>query len=445
MSTAHPEPINLESTLPDSLELRVLSGAHQNAHSPVEQHARIGLDPDCDIVLSDLPPGFQPQHLELDDQGWSISTTASESDQPVWLATPYQQARQLGGIWITVCTPDSPWPELPLAEDTTADEPAQPADIQTGTTDTPSVSPTSSTMQPASPSWARRAGLTLITLLTLIVVLMIMLMPRAKSDPPDLPDPNLAREQSIGKITAIIEQLGLASRLHISIRSDDMVQVSGWVRDTQEHDRLASALSQVWPMPAMQVSNESQALQLARHALAGVDIVYEARYEGDGRMSVTGIARDADSRSTAVEAVRRQLPGMAVMSNDIFMAPDVARTLSDELLSAGLTPVTLNWAGRQLQVRSDALDAEQIMTVQGVLERFNQTHFGVATLQSSVPARANSVPFKIRSVVSGETPYLVLGDGTKLLLGGTYKHYRLSGIDEHQLTFDGPYPAIVLR
>jgi type III secretion protein D len=55
------------------------------------------------------------------------------------------------------------------------------------------------------------------------------------------------------------------------------------------------------------------------------------------------------------------------------------------------------------------------------------------------------VPFGILSVVSGKTPFIVLEDGSKLLVGGTYRHYRLIGIEERRLIFDGPRPAIILR
>jgi len=55
------------------------------------------------------------------------------------------------------------------------------------------------------------------------------------------------------------------------------------------------------------------------------------------------------------------------------------------------------------------------------------------------------VPFGILSVVGGDTPFIVLEDGQKLLVGGTYRNYRLISIEDNQLTFDGPRPAIVLR
>ena len=58
---------------------------------------------------------------------------------------------------------------------------------------------------------------------------------------------------------------------------------------------------------------------------------------------------------------------------------------------------------------------------------------------------ADSVPFGIRLVVSGPQPFIVLDNGNKLLVGGTYMRYRLIAVEPTRLVFDGPRPAIVLR
>ena len=83
-----------------------------------------------------------------------------------------------------------------------------------------------------------------------------------------------------------------------------------------------------------------------------------------------------------------------------------------------------------------------------VVDQFNTTHFGVAMLGkpslTDMPF-ADSVPFGIRLVVSGPQPFIVLDNGNKLLVGGTYMRYRLIAVEPTRLVFDGPRPAIVLR
>ncbi len=453
-------PLAVGPAIDGPLELRILSGIHQGARCPARHGALIGAHPDHDIVLADAGLPAQAAKLKLGPAAWD----ASPDPQDLALASdptiPYNEPLSLGSIWITVAHPSDPWPALsiPLMAEPGAPEPEH-ADAPRDSTDTPPHTgpdgpvttaqalsfPAATTTGRLRRSWAVRASLVVLLLAIAVAGLIAGLLPRTASAPPPAFNPRLAIEQSIGKITAVIEQLGLASRLHVSITPDDVAQVSGWVRNEEERNHLAAALVQIWPMPAMQVSNEAEALSTADQTLKGFGVIYEPRYEGDGRLSVAGVASDPDTRSMAMEAVRAQLPGMTIMGNGILLAPDVANELGRDLAAAGLGSVALIWHRHQLQVNADALDAGQMITVRTILERFNQTHFSVAALAQSDEPYADAVPFKIRSIVSGETPFLVLDNGTKLLVGGTHQHYRLSKIEDHQLIFDGPRPAIVLR
>ena len=222
-------------------------------------------------------------------------------------------------------------------------------------------------------------------------------------------------------------------------------QVSGWVRDAAERDTLASALAQIWPMPAMQISIEADAIRTARRILDGYAVKFEPRYDGDGRMSILGIAAGDADRAAALEAVRAQLPGMAVMGNTILLAPAVSDALTREFAAASLSGIALTWDRHRLQADASRLDDDQMARFETILADFNRRFFDVAALPDGDRPAASTVPFGILSVVGGDAPFIVLEDGSKLLVGGTYRRYRLTGIEEKRLTFDGPRPAIVLR
>ncbi|WZB66636.1 hypothetical protein WJ971_00645 [Achromobacter xylosoxidans] len=55
------------------------------------------------------------------------------------------------------------------------------------------------------------------------------------------------------------------------------------------------------------------------------------------------------------------------------------------------------------------------------------------------------MPFVIRSVVGGAQPFVVLEDGSKLLVGGVYRKYRLVAVENTRIIFEGPRTAIVTR
>ncbi|MBJ7265311.1 MAG: type III secretion system inner membrane ring subunit SctD, partial [Burkholderiaceae bacterium] len=169
------------------------------------------------------------------------------------------------------------------------------------------------------------------------------------------------------------------------------------------------------------------------------------RYDGAGRLTVLGIAASPEERSAALDALRSQLPGMTVVGNDILLAPTVADTLSNALTDAGLGGIALTWRDNKLEAGAGGLDDIQLAELETVLAQFNSRHFGVATLATASRQYADTVPFRIRSVVGGPAPFIVLEDGSKLLVGGTYKRYRLTAIEDKRLLFDGPRSAIVLR
>ncbi|WYX61161.1 EscD/YscD/HrpQ family type III secretion system periplasmic domain-containing protein [Achromobacter xylosoxidans] len=135
-----------------------------------------------------------------------------------------------------------------------------------------------------------------------------------------------------------------------------------------------------------------------------------------------------------------------MLGNDIALAQQVSDTLSSRLVDAGLSGVTLTWKPDHLEIAAGALDDDQQARLQETLDDFNKSHLGVARLAAaSATAAADSVPFVIRSVVGGAQPFVVLEDGSKLLVGGVYRKYRLVAVENTRIIFEGPRTAIVTR
>lgn len=454
----------------EALELRVLSGLHREASCLAEDGAVLGADPGCDVVLADDGLGARAARLRIGPQGWDLGPDQDAAAGSAEPATPFNQPMPLGPVWITVARRSDPWTAVPVAANdgdagaaapaiavAAAAAPAQPAPAAPDATAVDSAAPIAARdSRPAMPApaaprkrdaWPMMLGLAAVALTILVVIAMAWLLPSTPK-PVERPDPRVVAERSIGQITAALERLGLASRLHVAMSRDGTVMVSGWVRNAAEQDRVAQALSQIWPMPAMRVSAEDAAVNSAASTLKAFRVRYAPRYDGDGRMTILGIASSARERASALDAVRAQLPGMTVLGNDIVLAPDVADALSAELAEAGLSGVALAWKSDRLEASSAGLDDEQLTRLQAVVARFNATHLDVVALAQPAAADrqfADTVPFGIRSVVGGPQPFVVLEDGSKLLVGGTYKQYRLTAVEPKRLVFEGPRPAIVLR
>ena len=81
-----------------------------------------------------------------------------------------------------------------------------------------------------------------------------------------------------------------------------------------------------------------------------------------------------------------------------------------------------------------------------MVDEFNKKYWNIAQLGSAKPETvADSVPFAIRSVIGGPQPFIVLADGSKVLVGGMHKKYKLIAVEDKRLIFDGPRRPIVKR
>lgn len=438
----------------EALELRVLSGVHRDARCLVADGSLVGADPACDIVLADDGMGPRAARVRIGEGGWDLALDdAAPAQQP---ATPFNRPVPLGPVWITVARRGDPWTNAPdaandalapaAAEAEAAPGPVPPASADEAARPQERRPPPPAPLRRKRDSWPMLLGLGAVVL-TIIVAIFLALMPQSTARRAPQVDPRLAAaEKSVGQISAIFERMGLASRLHVSMARNGMVTVSGWVRNAAEQDAVAAALSQVWPMPAMRISNEEDVVRTARGALRAFNVRYEPRYEGDGRLVVAGIASSARERASALDALRAQLPGMTVLGNDIALTQQLSDTLSSELVDAGLSGITLTWKPDHLEIAAGALDDEQQARLRDVLDDFNQSHLGVARLAAASAApTADSVPFVIRSVVGGAQPFIVLEDGSKLLVGGVYRKYRLVAVENTRIIFEGPRTAIVTR
>lgn len=451
----------------EALELRVLSGLHRDARCLAADGAVLGADPACDIVLADDGMGPRAARLRIGETGWDLANDDGAPADPAGgqPRTPFNRPVPLGPVWITVARRGDPWANPPDAANdalgggaaaaAAADDAAAPSVAPAAAAPNPDEERLLERRLPLPPiqgrrrkrdSWPVLLGLAAVVL-TVVVAIFLAWMPQSTASRAPQVDPRLAAaEKSVGQISAVFERMGLASRLHVSMARDGVVTVSGWVRKAAEQDAVAAALSQIWPMPAMRISNEDAAVRTASTALRAFNVRYEPRYEGDGRLIVAGIASSARERASALDALRAQLPGMTVLGNDIALAQQVSDTLSSRLVDAGLSGVTLTWKPDHLEIAAGALDDDQQARLQETLDDFNKSHLGVARLAAaSATAAADSVPFVIRSVVGGAQPFVVLEDGSKLLVGGVYRKYRLVAVENTRIIFEGPRTAIVTR
>ena len=432
------------------LELRVLVGLHREARCAVHDGATVGSDSACDIVLSDEGIAAHAGRIRLTENGWSLSADESSEDRATMA---WNEALSIGQAWITVAPEDAPWivpnivsipdeSDIALSSDDNA-----PASRDAGTAPIPPSTPPQLSVEAekkALLAWPTLLVLGAVTLVILSAIALIAVSTGTFSSKSATRQATV--EQSLGQISAALDRLGLSSTVHVALSKAGTVTVSGWVRDKTQYEALASAMSQIWPMPAIRISLESEAILTVRSILQRFSVKYDPLYQGNGRLEIVGIASSARERAAALDAVRAQLSGLTVLGSAIELAQEVSDAFAEKLNRLGLSGITLTWQSGHLEVLPPQLDEAHQEKLEAAVDAFNKQYWNVAQL-GGAPATtvADTVPFTIRSVIGGPQPFIVLADGNKLLVGGTYKKYQLTAVEDTRIIFDGPRRAIVTR
>ncbi|MBN3268873.1 EscD/YscD/HrpQ family type III secretion system inner membrane ring protein [Bordetella bronchiseptica] len=431
-----------------AMEFRVLSGAQCMARCPAVHGARVGANPHCDIVLTGEDMPEVAGWLEIDPSGWRLAgamTPGLDARAPD-LPVAFNEPVPLGTIWITVAAPSAPWPapQPPAAPHA----PCGPDSSATALHDDPgSASPPSAgALMPrrrAYRPWPRLA-LSAAAIVVLVGLASALVSVTAPAAPPAARAPTTAAP--LIRAAALIDSLGLTEQLQAAYGRGGVLTVTGWVHDETEFARVARALAQLAPRPAMQVSRQDEARALACDVLAAFGVRYMARPYGNGHLAISGIASDAHERAAALHAVRMRLPGMTILDRDVRLAGEVSAQLAAQLADERLDGVKLSWHANRLDADPGELDAGRMARLRELVAAFNQRNYDVVRLPATAArATRNHAPFEIRSVVSGPQPYLMLADGSRLLVGGLRNQYRLTAIESGRLVFDGPEPVIVTR
>ncbi|WP_298208948.1 type III secretion system inner membrane ring subunit SctD [Acidovorax sp.] len=492
-----------------AVELRVLSGRHAGARALLAGGERVGPDDGCDLILTDLGlPLDVGAWVQIAAGHWWVRSTpedaASADTSPPWVAEqPLGSAAYLGQVAVTVSLADAPWQAVPQglapvgptlepdgdAEATAptagddggpssgADQdpvmravPQQDGNAQAvpgrgGAADVLPREPSAPAVKTGPrrrwhPAWIIGAALAALLLSVFWSVLQgRAAAPAAVAPLAAAPAIDLERQQRlVREVQLAIARVDPALRLRIDALPAGGVRVSGWVADIAQLDRLAEGLADVRPVPALSVRTASDLMDDLIDA-GGPD-VQALRYEllGEGRVRAYGLVMAKSDRDKVLALVRARVPPGIDIVDGLRVASDQGGAVQEWLRTAGFAGAEARWDGEQMVVGLD-IGSQERARLESVLARPATPLAGIpfvlrarevsrSVAQAPAPpahASAAPLPFRIRSVVGGAVPYVVLGDGSKLQPGGRRAGWRLVAVEPDRLVFDGPRSLVVLR
>lgn len=467
-----------------------------------------GDDCDLIVSDMALPPGAQAWLLaaaghwkvlaQPRQAGAANDATGPDAADDAWVPpTAWGGVARLGGVAITVSAPHASWQAVPpddAVATASAPAPAAMADGPTPLQDasvqgaaapapapgeqlTPSpvdaAAPAVQVQTPAvararnwHPAWVVGAALCVLLLGVFTSLLTGRgpgpAAPSAAALAAGAASVDAARQQQMLRdIQRAIAVVDPALRLQADVLPDGRARVSGWVAGIEQFDRLAEGLAGIRPTPALAVRTASDLLDdlMAVGSTTGASLRFELL--GAGRVKASGPVLTTAERDRVLAQLRERLPAGIEMVDALRVAEQQGPAIQDWLRLAGFGAAAARWdaTSQQMALALDIAPGRR-PALESLLAREGTPLSGIAftllvreTAQAAasaagaplVHASVAPLPFRIRGVVGGPAPYVVLADGSKLQPGGQRAGWRLAEIEPDRLVFEGPRRLVVLR
>lgn len=473
----------------EPLELRILTGHHAGVTARVRDGDRLGSAADCDLILADAGVPADGVALTLATDTWALGDL-----DPL----AHNQPLRFGPVWLTVAQAGQPWPPVPVdaasADDGSQDgAPAdegvaagedsgmgkgdgvgeeadatgdgasaalEAADADTTGAQAPDSAPGTGNAPPngivdgpgrggqrqgdqaaggaggAAGSRGRRMAMRVLTVLVLLVgvALGMLLWRPADGTASDGDAGSTADRDSItrAELAALVERLQPRHRIRVERDDSGRLVLTGWVDSRADQEAVADAMTRVWPMPALRLKVADDVLRDVHDILADVPVYLRASITND-RLAVHGIADGVSTVQEASARIGALYPDLDIDVADVVPVADISTRVQAELDAAGVQNVQPAWEDGYLMLDVADLPGVQQAQVRQLAQRLNAQLW--QRVRVAGPDAPQSLPFRIRSVVSGPQPYVVFPDGKRLTIGGIHHGLRLTAVNPDHIVF----------
>ncbi|HVL10343.1 MAG TPA: type III secretion system inner membrane ring subunit SctD [Burkholderiaceae bacterium] len=472
-------------------ELRILSGLHAGAVVPVESQLVIGSDPECDIILDD--DGIAPRHARLIIEGdhWALFEPEADLDatgtalpEPIAAGTLGEPCTH-GPLCFAIEPADTPWKSQQDYHDAAA--------MQAAATAAAAEAAAESAPQPASPpaahpvtaggTWQawhttlreRLAGALRgvrlpqwrrVPRFAMVIVWIVLLggagvaafmQYQSLSASRALEAANreaAARQKRLDAVHAALKPLGVDANVRVAARKDGVVTVTGWVGDDAALKQVQTALAALQPAPELHLTTTALMQQSLKEALQpyGTRLSFELQKAGNVRLS--GGVKDGVQKEEILRSIKAQVPQIGDIEDYLMLPPQLVQMFRSQLRTSEFPDAEATWDGSRMVLNVKLSDDDRA-AFERLLMDFSNKYGDVVPFVAQTPGDtrnapkvmsggADSLPFRVVSVIGGPMPFVVLDGGVKVMQGGLYKEYRLTSISDKELVFEGPQ-RIVLR
>lgn len=432
-------------------EFRVLTGAQAGASLPLYSgEYLVGASDRCDIILNGRAIADEHALLTVsEDRVIALRAAGGEvlcNGQPVRLLDSLGDERlSLGDILVVVAETDSDWPapDLPLP-DASAQAQSPPVGKETPASGEPGGQqieeniPEGGALPVAQSPSKDKLPTGFVAAIVLLVVLMGFLAALAFWK--DTPEPaGQKTKQAAQRLEIAREIVGRQkSGVSVDVRAvGEMIEMSGHVADVATLERLKQAVRQAGISAQWRVFWHDDLQMRIRQFLGEKKSTVRIHELTLGRLVLTGSA-DETTQARLRQEMLVAIPGLkSVDFREMDTRERLVAVFRDKLESAGILSRTkLEYSQGKLSLRGD-FNYHEARLLEKLIDRFSRENGDELTIVANLGPLATRLPVDIRSVIDGDFPRIVLGDGTQVMLGGEYQGLRLVQITPQSVILEG--------
>jgi hypothetical protein len=263
-----------------------------------------------------------------------------------------------------------------------------------------------------------------------------------------------AQQQAIADIADIVKAANLESRVNVSLQSNGRVLVKATLLTDTEAEALGFALTRIRPPPALKISTERDIEQNLQDAVdrqialipttplsilmknSGPIVVINM---GGGLFRLDGHIVDDIQRDQLLDNLQIQLQEPIKLESALLTPVDLTKQLTIQLQLNDLDDIRGEWINDHVEIKARLSSAdinswEQLLL--SVEKRFKLPLKVLLDIKVEPPVKKLKLPFELQSVVGGNSPYVVLQGGIKIMPDGSTQGWRLVSIDPSFVTFE---------
>lgn len=247
-------------------------------------------------------------------------------------------------------------------------------------------------------------------------------------------------------VAAAIAQLGLSDQVRVERKPGQPPVVHAGLLSPENAEALGAALSRLDPRPGLRIMSEEDLQATVVDALLrqseAIERPLSSTYLGAGRFRVSGRVADDGQRQAVLGQLAAAVPEARGFDPSLRTDPESGEAMLDDLRQQAALDIQGEWAQGLLAMRVRVNDGGEMARWERALVAVTRDHTlpFKATLFGPGAQKVGETlqPPQVRSVIGGPSPYVVLADGSKIMLEGTVGNLRLVEITPRAAVFASP-------